>query len=126
MNQTVSRKTVDCSNQRLATWEEIDLAIYAVLTVAFGEQRASDRVAIQAMLPEEPTAVEVVDAVFSFRRRVGKIENERNLRAHAGTVMALFLMLGNWVRKLSPPAGKAASAIKALGSARQSLPLAEA
>ncbi len=121
----IGKNVVDCSEQRLSTWEEVEIAIYTVLTVAFGEQRPSDRAAILATLPAEPTVLEVVDAIFEFRRSLGPIPDERTRRAHAGTVMALFLLLGSWVRKLTPNLTDVTSAPrKSAGAGRKALPIA--
>jgi hypothetical protein len=118
---------VDCSEQRLTSGEEIDIAIFTVLTVAFGDQRPSDRAAIQAMLPENPTVIELLDAIFSYRRRIAPIPDERIRRAHAGTVMALFLLLGGWVRKLSPNLSEIASSPKrSANGTRAAIPIAQA
>lgn len=122
-----TKNIVDCSEQRLGSREEIDLAVYTVLTVAFGEQDPADRAAIQAMLPEQPTVVELVDAIFAFRRRFGPIHEERTRRAHAGTIMALFLLLGGWVRKLSPNLSEVSPARRRGSNAPQTaVPIAEA
>jgi hypothetical protein len=119
------KSMVDCSNEPMQNWEQIDLAVRALLSVAFAQRRA-DPAAVQAMLSDAPTAVEVVDAVFAYRRRLGPIPDERALRAQAGTVMALFLLLGNWMQKISPKPKRGSSAVGNLQPVRLSLPFAVA
>ncbi len=84
---------VDAAAERLRTEEEVECAIAAVLEFAFGhrEQSSASREAIRSRLPESPTVLELVEAVFEHRRRRGPISDEPRRRNDAAMAMAAFL-----------------------------------
>ncbi len=83
---------VDAAAERLRSEAEVDCAIYTILTFAFGEPAPDGvRHAIRGALPPRPTVLELVDAVFAARRRLGPILEEKTRRVDAGMAMAAFL-----------------------------------
>ena len=84
---------VDASAERLRSEAEIECAIDTILTFAFGksERLESYIYRVRAALPQEPTVLEIVDAVFEARREMGPIPDEETRRADAGMAMAAFL-----------------------------------
>jgi hypothetical protein len=84
----------DLSTARLGSENEIDNAIYAVLCAAFCEDEEEPlRRAVRLRLPQDPTALEIIDAVCSELRWRGRLRFEEQRRLAATHVLAAFLDL---------------------------------
>jgi hypothetical protein len=84
---------VDASAERLRSEAEVECAIDTILTFAFGQSERLETYVfrVRAALPQEPTVLEIVDAVFEAKREMGPISDEAIRRADAGMAMAAFL-----------------------------------
>jgi hypothetical protein len=84
---------VDASAERLRSEAEVECAIDTILTFAFGRSERLETYVfrVRAVLPQEPTVLEIVDAVFAARREMGPITDEAVRRADAAMAMAAFL-----------------------------------
>ena len=91
--RALERRRLAGENQRLRSEAEIECAIDTILTFAFGRSERLETYVfrVRAALPQEPTVLEIVDAVFAARREMGPITDEAVRRADAGMAMAAFL-----------------------------------
>lgn len=90
----VRMDTRDLSTVRLKSENEIDNALYAVLCAAFTEDdEAAVRRAARTRLPDDPTPLQVLDAVCDELRWRGRLHFEEQRRLHATHVLAAFLDL---------------------------------
>lgn len=86
--------TRDLSEIRLATENEIDNAIYALLCAAFCEDdEAPIRRAVRSRLAPFPTPLDLIDAVCAELSSRGRLLFEEQRRLHASHVLAAFLDL---------------------------------
>jgi hypothetical protein len=84
----------DLSTVRLSTENEIDNALYAVLCAAFAEDdEVSVRRAARTRLPDDPTPLQILDAVCDELRWRGRLHYEEQRRLQATHVLAAFLDL---------------------------------
>jgi hypothetical protein len=93
MQNTPRSVSLDASTVQLQSDHEVDSAIDTVVTFAFGNAEPLDRYLfrIRATLPARPTVKELVDAVFTTRRELGPIADEKLRRENAALAMAAFL-----------------------------------
>jgi hypothetical protein len=90
----VRMETRDLSTVRLQSENEIDNALYAVLCAAFSEDdEASVRRAARMRLSDDPTPLQLLDAVCDELRWRGRLMFEEQRRLHATHVLAAFLDL---------------------------------
>lgn len=97
----------DLPNVRLLHENEIDSAIYALLSAALGDgDDPRLRLEVRARLPNQPTPGEVIDGVCAALRMQGRLSWEWQRRLTANNVMAAFLDLSPADRadvSLAPP-----------------------
>jgi len=87
-------ETRDLSLVRLESENEIDNALYAVLCAAFTEDdEQSVRRAARMRLPDDPTPLQILDAICDELRWRGRLMFEEQRRLHAAHVLAAFLDL---------------------------------
>jgi hypothetical protein len=87
-------ETVDLSNARLCSENEIDNATYAVLCAAFCEDADKPlRRAVRVRLPLSPTPLELIDAICAELRLRGRLHFEEQRRLAASHVLAAFFDL---------------------------------
>jgi hypothetical protein len=93
MQNTTRCISLDAETVHLQSEHEVDSAIDTVVTFAFGNAEPLDRYLfrIRAALPSRPTVKELVEAVFTTRRELGPITDERLRRENAALAMAAFL-----------------------------------
>jgi hypothetical protein len=93
MQNTTRCISIDAETVHLQSEHEVDSAIDTVVTFAFGNAEPLDRYLfrIRAALPSRPTVKELVEAVFTTRRELGPISDERLRRENAALAMAAFL-----------------------------------
>jgi hypothetical protein len=93
MQNTTRCISLDAETVHLQSEHEVDCAIDTVVTFAFGNAEPLDRYLfrIRAALPSRPTVKELVEAVFTTRRELGPITDERLRRENAALAMAAFL-----------------------------------
>jgi hypothetical protein len=101
-------RILDLTEIRLANENEIDNAIYAVLSAAFCEDTDEPRVrmGVRARLSAVPTAAEVVEAACSELKCRGRMSYEPQRRSAAAHILAAFLDLSPEDRadvSLAPP-----------------------
>jgi len=87
--------TLDLTDVRLANENEIDNAIYAVLSAAFCEDIDEPilRRGVRARLGKVPTAAEVVEAACAELKCRGRMSYEPQRRSAAAHILAAFLDL---------------------------------
>jgi hypothetical protein len=93
MQNTTRSVSLDAATVQLQTEHEVDSAIDTVVTFAFGNAEPLDRYLfrIRATLPSRPTVKELVEAVFTTRKELGPIVDEKLRRENAALAMAAFL-----------------------------------
>jgi hypothetical protein len=104
----MSAEVLDLTTQRLASENEIDNAIYAVLCAAFGEHDEEPQVrkGVRSRLPRDPSPLQVVEAACAELRSRGRLRHEEQRRGAAAQVLAAFLDLSPEDRadvSLGPP-----------------------
>jgi hypothetical protein len=86
---------LDLTDVRLANENEIDNAIYAVLSAAFCEDTDEPivRKGVRARLGNAPTAAEVVEAACAELKCRGRLSYEPQRRSAAAHILSAFLDL---------------------------------